>query len=174
MNLDSEITKDLNFLSPLMNIINSILSLNFNKIFNSQNFSEEPQLFVSNSDIDYCFKVLVLDDSTFKFLSPLLKKATLKKYNICLITNINDEKDIMNNMMAIYLVTPSSNNFSAILKDMKDNIYQNYSINFIEKPDDNLLEQFLSNIIKLDIYKKIFNLHVLPIKYSLIHPKIFR
>jgi len=172
MNLDSEITKDLNFLSPLMNIINSILSLNFNKIFNSQNFSEEPQLFVSNSDIDYCFKVLVLDNSTFKFLSPLLKKATLKMYNICLITNINDEKDIMNNMMAIYLVTPSSNNFSAILKDMKDNIYQNYSINFIEKPDDNLLEQFLSNIIKLDIYKKIYNLHVLPIKYSLIHPKI--
>ena len=172
MNLDSEITKDLNFLSPLMNIINSILSLNFNKIFNSQNFSEEPQLFVSNSDIDYCFKVLVLDNSTFKFLSPLLKKATLKMYNICLITNINDEKDIMNNMMAIYLVTPSSNNFSALLKDMKDNIYQNYSINFIEKPDDNLLEQFLSNIIKLDIYKKIYNLHVLPIKYSLIHPKI--
>ena len=155
MNLDSEIIKDLNFRSPLMKIINSILSLNFNNIFKSQNFSEAPRLFVSNSDIDYCFKVLVLDDSTFKFLSPLLKKATLTKYNICLITNLNEEKDVMNNMMAIYIVMPSSNNFSAILKDMKDNIYQNYSINFIEKPDDNLLEQFLSNIIKLDIYKNI-------------------
>jgi len=55
---------------------------------------------------------------------------------------------------------------------MKNNIYNNYSINFIEKPDDNLLEEFLTNIIKLDIYKKIYNLHVLPIKYSLIHPKI--
>ena len=172
MNLDSEITKDVNFRSPLMKIINSILSLNFNNIFKSQNFSEAPRLFVSNSDIDYCFKVLVLDDSTFKFLSPLLKKATLTKYNICLITNLNEEKDVMNNMMAIYIVMPSSNNFSAILNDMKDNIYQNYSINFIEKPDDNLLEQFLSNIIKLDIYKKIYNLHVFPIKYSLIHPKI--
>ena len=172
MNLDRETTKELNLLSPLMNIINSVLSLNHHKIFRSQNFSEELKLFSSDSDINFCFKVLVLDNSTFKFLSPILKQSTLKKYNICLITNINDNKDKMHNMVSIYLVTPSSENFALILKDMKDDIYQNYSINFIEKPDDNLLEQFLSNIIKLDIYKKIYNLHVLPIKYSLIHPKV--
>ena len=172
MNLDSETTKDLNLLSPLMNVITSVLSLNHQKIFKSQNFSGDQNIFSSDSDINFCFKVLVLDNSTFKFLSPLLKQATLKKFNICLITNINDQKNVMNNMMSIYLVTPSSENFALILKDMKDNIYQNYSINFIEKPDDNLLEQFLSNIIKLDIYKKIYNLHVLPIKFSLIHPKI--
>ena len=172
MNLDSETIKELNLLSPLMNIINSVLSLNHQRIFKSQNFSDDQRLFSSDSDINFCFKVLVLDNSSFKFLSPLLKQATLKKFNICLITNINDQKDIMNNVMSIYLVTPSSENFALILKDMKDNIYQNYSINFIEKPDDNLLEQFLSNIIKLDIYKKIYNLHVLPIKFSLIHPKI--
>ena len=172
MNLDSETIKELNLLSPLMNIINSVLSLNHQRIFKSQNFSDDQRSFSSDSDINFCFKVLVLDNSSFKFLSPLLKQATLKKFNICLITNINDQKDIMNNVMSIYLVTPSSENFALILKDMKDNIYQNYSINFIEKPDDNLLEQFLSNIIKLDIYKKIYNLHVLPIKFSLIHPKI--
>ena len=74
--------------------------------------------------------------------------------------------------MSIYLVTPTSENFRLILNDMKNNIYKNYSINFIEKPDDNLLEEFLTDIIKLDIYKNIYNLHVLPIKYSLIHPKI--
>mgnify|MGYP002626728039 CR=1 FL=1 len=172
MNLDSETTKEINLLSPLMNIIHSVLSLNYHQIFKTQNLSEEPSIFSSDSDINYCFKVLVLDNSTFKFLSPLLKQATLKKYNICLTTKLNNQKDIMRNMMAIYIIAPSSENFSLILKDMKNNIYNNYSINFIEKPDDNLLEEFLTNIIKLDIYKKIYNLHVLPIKYSLIHPKI--
>ena len=172
MNLDSETTKEINLLSPLMNIIHSVLSLNYHQIFKTQNLSEEPSIFSSDSDINYCFKVLVLDNSTFKFLSPLLKQATLKKYNICLTTKLNEQKDIMRNMMAIYIIAPSSENFSLILKDMKNNIYNNYSINFIEKPDDNLLEEFLTNIIKLDIYKKIYNLHVLPIKYSLIHPKI--
>ena len=172
MNLDSETTKELNLLSPLMKIINSVLSLNQQKIFKSKNFSVEPNLFSSNSDINFCFKVLILDNSTFQFLSPLLKQATLKKYNICLTTKIDLQKDVMHNVMAIYLVMPSSDNFKLILNDMKNNIYKNYSINFIEKPDDNLFEQFLSNIIKLDIYKKIYNLHVLPIKYSLIHPKI--
>ena len=172
MNLDSETTKEINLLSPLMDMINSVLSLNYNKIFKSKNFSEEPSIFSKESDINFCFKVLILDNSTFKFLSPLLKQANLKKNNICLVTKLEAQKDIMHSVMAIYLVTPIPSNFSLILKDMKDNIYQNYSINFIEKPDDNLLEEFLTNIIKLDIYQKIYNLHVLPIKYSIIHPKI--
>ena len=172
MNLDSETTKEINLLSPLMDMINSVLSLNYNKIFKSKNFSEEPSIFSKESDINFCFKVLILDNSTFKFLSPLLKQANLKKNNICLVTKLEAQKDMMHSVMAIYLVTPIPSNFSIILKDMKDNIYQNYSINFIEKPDDNLLEEFLTNIIKLDIYQKIYNLHVLPIKYSIIHPKI--
>ena len=172
MNLDSETTKDINLLSPLMDMINSVLSLNYNKTLKSKNFSEEPSIFSQESDINFCFKVLILDNSIFKFLSPLLKQSNLKKNNICLITKLDAQKDVMPSVMSIYLVTPSPTNFSLILKDMKNNIYQNYSINFIEKPDDNLLEEFLTNIIKLDIYQKIYNLHVLPIKYSLIHPKI--
>ena len=172
MNLDSETTKEINLLSPLMDMINSVLSLNYNKTLKSKNFSEEPSIFSQESDINFCFKVLILDNSTFKFLSPLLKQSNLKKNNICLITKLDAQKDVMPSIMSIYLVTPSPTNFSLILKDMKNNIYQNYSINFIEKPDDNLLEEFLTNIIKLDIYQKIYNLHVLPIKYSLIHPKI--
>lgn len=172
MNLESETTKELNMLTPLMDIINSVLSLNNQQIFKSKNFSEETNLFTSESDINFCFKVLILDDSSFKTLSPLLKQATLQKHNICLITKINAQKDPMHSMMSIYLVTPTSENFRLILNDMKNNIYKNYSINFIEKPDDNLLEEFLTDIIKLDIYKNIYNLHVLPIKYSLIHPKI--
>ena len=172
MNLDSETTKEINLLSPLMDMINSVLSLNYNKIFKSKNFSEEPSIFSKESDINFCFKVLILDNSTFKFLSPLLKQANLKKNNICLVTKLDAQKDMMHSVMAIYLVTPSPSNFSLILSDMKNNVYQNYSINFIEKPDDNLLEEFLTNIIKLDIYHKIYNLHVLPIKYSIIHPKI--
>ena len=176
MNFDSEY-KELNLLTPLVNIINSILSLNQQKLFkNSNNSSEGNQsnniLLSFNNDIKFCFKVLILDDSTFKFVSPLLKQSALKRNNICLTTKLNYQKDIMNDVMAIYLVTPSPTNFNLILNDMKLNIYQNYSINLIEKPDDNILEEFLTNIIKLDKYKKIYNLHVFPIKYSLIHPKI--
>ena len=176
-NFDSEYNKELNLLTPLVNIINSILSLNQHKIFKNLNNSSEGNksnniLLSFTNDTKFCFKVLILDDSTFKFLSPLLKQSTLKRNNICLTTKLNYQKDIMNDVMAIYLVTPSPTNFKLILDDMKLNVYQNYSINLIEKPDDNLLEEFLTNIIKLDKYKKIYNLHVFPIKYSLIHPKI--
>ena len=176
-NFDSEYNKELNLLTPLVNIINSILSLNQQKLFKNPNNSSEGHqsnniLLSFNNDIKFCFKVLILDEATFKFVSPLLKQSALKRNNICLTTKLNYQKDIMNDVMAIYLVTPSPTNFKLILDDMKLNIYQNYSINLIEKPDDNLLEAFLTNIIKLDKYKKIYNLHVFPIKYSLIHPKI--
>ena len=176
-NFDSEYNKELNLLTPLVNIINSILSLNQQKLFKNPNNSSEGHqsnniLLSFNNDIKFCFKVLILDEATFRFVSPLLKQSALKRNNICLTTKLNYQKDIMNDVMAIYLVTPSPTNFKLILDDMKLNIYQNYSINLIEKPDDNLLEEFLTNIIKLDKYKKIYNLHVFPIKYSLIHPKI--
>ena len=175
MNVEPD-NKELNLLTPLITIINSILSLNQKKLFKNNDDPEENRrntiLQSFSDDIKYCFKVLILDESTFKFISPLLKQSSLKKNNICLTTKLNCQKDIMNDVMAIYLVTPTSVNFNYILNDMQLNIYQNYSINFIEKPDDNLLEEFLTNIIKLDKYKNIYNLHVFPIKYSLIHPKI--
>ena len=175
MNVEPD-NKELNLLTPLITIINSILSLNQKKLFKNNDDQEENRrntiLQSFSDDIKYCFKVLILDESTFKFISPLLKQSSLKKNNICLTTKLNCQKDIMNDIMAIYLVTPTSINFNYILNDMQLNIYQNYSINFIEKPDDNLLEDFLTNIIKLDKYKNIYNLHVFPIKYSLIHPKI--
>jgi hypothetical protein len=181
MNLEEEEkSKDLNLLTPLMNIINSILSLRQKNVFKSNNNNNSNEnnannnniLFSIDDDIKYCFKVLILDDSTFKFISPLLKQSSLKKNNICLTTKLKCQKDKIDDVMAIYLITPTPTNFKLIIDDMKANIYKNYSINFVEKPDDNLLEEFLSNIIKLDKYKKIFNLHVFPIKYSLLHPKV--
>ena len=145
MNVEPD-NKELNLLTPLITIINSILSLNQKKLFKNNDDPEENRrntiLQSFSDDIKYCFKVLILDESTFKFISPLLKQSSLKKNNICLTTKLNCQKDIMNDVMAIYLVTPTSVNFNYILNDMQLNIYQNYSINFIEKPDDNLLEDF--------------------------------
>ena len=167
--------KELNLQTPLMNIINSIISLKQQKtikqISDESNINDIISSFTD--DLKFCFKILILDEISFKFISPLIKKSSLTKNNICLTLNITEEKEKMNDVMAIYIVTPSPKNFQQILTDIKQNIYQNYSINFIEKPDDNLFEEFLTNIIKSDEYKKIYNFHVFPIKYSLIHPKIF-
>lgn len=176
--IEQEKSKKLDLLKPIINILNSILSLNSKKAFkdiqrrNDDEANNINVLLSFDDEMKYCFKVLVLDEPTFNFISPFIKISSLKKNNICLTTKLNCKKDKMDNIMAIYLVTPSLDNFKLILDDMKQNIYQNYSINFIEKPDDNLFEEFLSNIIKLNNYKNIYNLHVFPMKYSLLHPKI--
>ena len=167
--------RELNLQTPLMNTINSIVSLKQNKT--SKHMTDESNLndIISSftDDLKFCFKILILDDISFKFISPLIKKSSLSKNNICLTLNLSEKKEKIDDVMAIYIVTPSPKNFQQILIDIKQNTYQNYSFNFIEKPDDNLFEEFLTNIIKSDEYKKIYNFHVFPIKYSLIHPKIF-
>ena len=64
MNIETE-NKELNLLNPLINIVNSILSLNLQHLFKNSNDSEENReqniLHSFNDDIKYCFKVLILD-----------------------------------------------------------------------------------------------------------------
>lgn len=163
--------KELNALSPIIDVISSIVSLNQQNENISNDFKYSIMSSFSN-DIKYCFKVLILDDSSFLFISSLLKQSSLTKNNICLTLKLNEQKTPMPDVMAIYMITPTSSNFKLILKDMQNDIYENYSINFIEKPDDSLFEDFLASIIKLDKYDKINNVHVFPIKYSIIHPKV--
>ena len=72
MNEELENNKEMNLLTPLINIINSILSLNQQNVF--KNNEKNNNVFLSFDDgIKYCFKVLILDESTFNFISPLLK-----------------------------------------------------------------------------------------------------
>ena len=72
MNEESEINKEMNLLTPLMNIINSILSLNQQNVFKNNEKNNNNVFLSFGDDIKYCFKVLILDESTFNFISPLL------------------------------------------------------------------------------------------------------
>ncbi len=163
--------RELNPLTPIVNILNRIVTLNQQRARFLTNIHNN-SISSFTDDLNYCFKVLILDDSSYNFITSLLKQSVLTKNNICLTLKINEEKSKMPDVMAIYLVSPLVENFKQIVNDMKNNIYQNYSINFIEKPDDTLFEEFLTNIIKLDKYKQVFNIHVYPCKYSVIHPKV--
>lgn len=65
MDIENENNKELNLLTPLTNILNSIISLNQQKIFeNSNNNSDDNKsnniLLSFNDDIKFCFKVLIL------------------------------------------------------------------------------------------------------------------
>ena len=159
----SEDKKSKSFIYLISKILEKIFSLNQTDYINDNNIE----------DINQCFKVLILDQISCKFVSSIIKQNTLTKNKICLTVNLSDQKQKINNVMGLYIIYPSKDNLNIILNDIKNQIYQNYSINLIEKPNENLFQDFLTNIIQSDSINKIYNIGVFPISIYIYHSHIF-
>ena len=148
-----------NIINSIYNILDNIFKLKQNNI-------------VSDENLKNCFKILVLDEKSANFLNPLIKQNDLDQNKIVLTLNINQIREKLEDIMAIYICLPTKQNFDIILKDLENNIYENYSFNFIENVNENEFNDFLSNILKFNV-DKIFNLNVFPINLQIFHKNVF-
>lgn len=168
MKTNSSSSNSMNLIDNLSNILNNIFSLE-NSSLND---------FSSNEELQHCFKVLIFDDKVYNILSPMLKVYSLRDHNICFNLNIKDQRTRMPNVMAIYIISPSSENFQLLACDLKNNIFDNFSINIIsydssEQTDKQKIQSFYSEISNLDIVNNIYNISIVPIDLNVYHPKIF-
>lgn len=85
--------------------------------------------------------------------------------------NIKDKRERISDVMAIYIVAPTQENFKLIKGDMEKRIFDNYCINFTSKCED--FQPFFSDIIKTDNYNRIYKITVNPISFFLYHPSVF-
>jgi hypothetical protein len=85
--------------------------------------------------------------------------------------NIKDRRERISDVMAVYIVAPTHENFRMIKADMEKRIFDNYYINFTSKCDD--FQPFFSDIIKTDNYNRIYKIAVNPISFFLYHPQVF-
>jgi hypothetical protein len=85
--------------------------------------------------------------------------------------NIKDKKERISDVMAIYIVAPTEENFKMIKGDMEKRLFDNYYINFTSKCED--FQAFFSDIIKTDNYNRIYKIIVNPISFFLYHPNVF-
>ena len=143
------------------------------KIFNLNSDNTELE-----ESLKYCFKILLFDDKVFNILSPLLKIYYLREFNISLTMNIKDSREKMPDIMAIYIITPTKENFNTLFEDIKNQIFDNFYINFISFDNSNnkmtsLLNEFYQKVSNLENCDSIFNISIIPIDISLYHPKIF-
>lgn len=152
------------------NLIKS-LQKNLNSIFS---FGE-----TIDENVLKCFKVLVFDDSVFNILSPLLKVFSLREENICLHLNIKQSKEYMPNVMGIYLVEPTDENFEYIKNDLLNNTFDNYYFVFTSTCYDTQLKNFFSCIYEgnksniISGRENIYKIESYPIKLLPYHERIF-
>ena len=157
----------LNLAKSLSEIISSIFSLK--SITNDYNSTEA---------LENCFKILVFDDKVFSIIAPLIKIFTLRENNICLNINIKDKKDKMPNLMGIYIITATEENFTLLKQDIQNQIFDNFYLNFIGYDQSNLshknlLTQFFTDISSFGNLNSISNITILPLDIVLYHERMF-
>lgn len=150
----------LNLVSSYSKIIETILDLD---ITNEDD----------NQELKYGFKVLVADDNVYSIITPFLKVYKLRQHNICLNINIKDIKERTRDVMAIYLLTPTQENFIYIKQDIASQVYDNYFLNFIDIADTQLYCKFFEEIILCEHYSKIYKIILWPMNISVYHPQVF-
>jgi len=87
--------------------------------------------------------------------------------------NIRDQRDRISDVMAIYIVRPTPENFKIIKQDLEKRNFDNFYINFTEKVDDTTLQGFFSDLIQSDNYSRIYKLTVSPIGFFVYHRSVF-
>jgi len=87
--------------------------------------------------------------------------------------NIREVRSRVPDVMAIYLVAPTEENFKIIENDLNQNIFDNFYLNFIDKVDDYIFQNFFSNLINTNRYQRIYRISVHPIDFLMFHPKLF-
>ena len=134
--------------------------------------------FSDDEELKYCFKILLFDDKVFNILSPLLKIYYLREHNISLTLNIKDNREKMSDIMAIYIVTLTKENLDYIFNDIKNQIFDNFCINFIsfdtsDNSNKKILDEFYTKTSNLENNSSIYKISIIPIDICLYHPKIF-
>jgi len=87
------------------------------------------------------WSLLVLSAHTTSLLAPTLTIPTLKKAGITLTLQLQQPRDIANEIDAIYIVEPNAVNIKYIIDDLTRGLYQQYYLFFIEPIGRQLLEE---------------------------------
>jgi hypothetical protein len=87
------------------------------------------------------WSLLILSARTTSLLAPTLTIPVLKKAGITLTLQIHQQRDVANEIDAIYILEPTETNIKYIIEDLKKGMYQQYYLFFIEPIGRQLLEE---------------------------------
>jgi hypothetical protein len=101
------------------------------------------------------YKVLILDRFCRDLLSPLIRVADLRKHGITLYLMLENERQNIPDVPAIYFVQPSQANIQRIIIDATRGIYETFHLNFSSSLARPLLEELATGTLKGDCLHRI-------------------
>jgi hypothetical protein len=101
------------------------------------------------------YKVLILDKFCRDILSPLIRVPDLRKHGITLYLMLENERQNISDVPAIYFVQPLQTNIQRIVMDASWGIYEALNLNFTSSLPRPLLEELATGALKTDCLQKI-------------------
>eukprot|EP00882_Tetradesmus_deserticola_P014509 GHRQ01015430.1.p1 GENE.GHRQ01015430.1~~GHRQ01015430.1.p1 ORF type:complete len:502 (+),score=225.28 GHRQ01015430.1:280-1785(+) len=104
------------------------------------------------------YKVLVLDRHCKDIIAPLLRVSELRAQGITLHLLLEQERQAIPDVPAIYFVHPTPENLERIVQDAQQQLYDVMHINFATSVPSRLMEQLASGVVKANAVGRIAKL----------------
>jgi hypothetical protein len=119
------------------------------------------------------YKVLVLDRHCKDIIAPLLRVSELRSQGITLHLLLEQERQAIPDVPAIYFVHPTPENVERIIQDAQQQLYDVMHVNFATSVPSRLLEQLASGVVKANAVGRVAKLFDEYLSFIALEPSCF-
>lgn len=101
------------------------------------------------------YKVLVMDKFCFDIIAPLVRVDELRRHGVTLHLKLENERQPIADVPAVYFVQPTRANVGRIASDFKNGLYEAYHLNFSSSLPRQLLEELATESVKAEAASKV-------------------
>lgn len=94
------------------------------------------------------YKLLVLDRFTHDVIAPLVTVKDLREHGVTLHLRLEQDREEIPDVPAIYFVRPTPENVASISKDFKKSLYDAYHLNFASALPASALEELATSAVR--------------------------
>ena len=104
---------------------------------------------------DEIYKVLVVDQFTKGIIGPLLKLSDLRKQGVTLVLDLENQREAIPDVPAVYFVQATEGTIAAISRDIAAGLYDTFHLNLALACPRQLLETLASNTVASQCVQRI-------------------
>lgn len=104
---------------------------------------------------DEIYKVLVVDHFTKGIIGPLLKLSDLRKQGVTLVLDLENQREAIPDVPAVYFVQATEATIAAISRDIAAGLYDTFHLNIALACPRPLLETLASNTVASQCVQRI-------------------
>jgi hypothetical protein len=119
------------------------------------------------------WKVLIFDNFCKEVVAPLLKIGGLRNHGVTLHLNIENDRQPVTDVPAVYFLEPTEQNIQRILKDLEQGLYESCYINFASSVTRPLLEDLAKGSLQSHAAQKVHGVFDRYVSFVSLSPSLF-